>query len=138
MKEQWTRIEGFLGALGCQDQVGLRHGASDDQIDALERHIGVAFPLSLKSFLSVHDGQDGMAGLVGGQQLLSIESIRQQWDMWRALDEDDMNADCAEFMASHPEGAIKPMYTNRSWGGTGAATTSGWTLIPMYWGLLGR
>lgn len=115
MKEQWTRIEELLGTHGCQGQIDLRPGASDDQIDSLEAHLGVDFPDSLKSFLSIHDGQDGRAGLVGGQQLLSAESIRRQWDMWRSLDEVQMNADCADLMASHPERAIKPMYTNRYW-----------------------
>lgn len=115
MKEQWTRIEGFLGTHGCQDQVGLRSGASAGDIQSLEAHLGVDFPDSLKRFLSVHDGQEGRVGLVSGQQLLSAESIRQEWDMWRSLDEVAMNADCAGFMASHPKGAIKPMYTNRFW-----------------------
>lgn len=115
MKDLWIRIEGLLGAYGCQDRVGLRQGASDDQILSLQDHLGVDFPDSLKRFLSIHDGQDGQAGLVGGQQLLSTESIRQEWDMWRSLDERAMNADCADFMASNPKGAIKPMYTNRSW-----------------------
>jgi cell wall assembly regulator SMI1 len=115
MKEEWIRIEGLLGAHGCQDQVGLRPGASDDQIHSLQAHIGVDFPDSLRRFWSVHDGQDGRAGLVSGQQLLSTESIRREWDMWRSLDEAAMNADCADFMESNPKGAIKPMYTNRSW-----------------------
>lgn len=73
------------------------------------------FPDSLKEFLSVHDGQDGRAGLVSGQHLLSAETIRREWDMWRSLDEVAINADCVDFMASHPKGAIKPMYTNRFW-----------------------
>jgi cell wall assembly regulator SMI1 len=115
MKEQWARIEEFLEAHACHDQVALRPGASEDQIHFLEAHLGVDFPDSLKRFLSVHDGQSGRAGLVCGQQLLPAESIRQEWDMWRSLDEAAMNADCADFMASHPKGAIKPMYTNRAW-----------------------
>lgn len=26
-----------------------------------------------------------------------------------------MNADCADFMPSRPEGYVKPLYTNRLW-----------------------
>ncbi|CBJ39814.1 hypothethical protein (plasmid) [Ralstonia solanacearum CMR15] len=114
MHAQWNRIEHALSTLGCLDQVGLRPGAAQSRIAELEQHLGVQLPAGLKAFLSIHDGQDG-AGLVGGELLLSVDQIRQEWDGWRSLDENAMNADCADFMASHPEGFIKPMYTNRSW-----------------------
>jgi len=47
----------------------------------------VNFPDSLSTFLAIHDGQDGLAGLVGGEQLLSVEQIQREWDVWRSLDE---------------------------------------------------
>jgi cell wall assembly regulator SMI1 len=121
MKADWDRIEQSLSTMGCLDRMGLRPGASKTEIAALEGHLDVRLPESLKAFLSVHDGQDegvgsmSEVGLVGGQLLLSVEGIRQEWDIWRSLDEDAMNVDCAAFMASHPEGFIKPMYTNRLW-----------------------
>ncbi|TKC80195.1 KNR4-like cell wall assembly/cell proliferation coordinating protein [Trinickia terrae] len=115
MKAQWDRIEQWLSTKGCLEQMRLRAGASTSGIEGLEAHLGVRLSESLKAFLSVHDGQDETVGLVGGELLLSIEGIRQEWDLWRSLDEEAMNADSADFMASHPEGFIKPMYTNRLW-----------------------
>jgi cell wall assembly regulator SMI1 len=114
MKETWLRIERRLTELGCLDAMALRAGASAQEMEALEEHLGIALPDAIKQSLAIHDGQDN-SGLVYGAELLSVAGIRQQWDNWRALDEDDMNADCADAMGSDPEGAIKPMYCNRSW-----------------------
>ena len=115
MKEQWSRIEQSLSRLGCLEHVRLRPGASTEQLAELEQYLDVRLPEGLKAFLSIHDGQDGSVGLVGGELLLSVENIRREWDTWRSLDEDAMNADSADFMASQPAGFIKPMYTNRLW-----------------------
>jgi len=114
MKDMWERIERRLAELGCADAMALRPGASANEIAQLEEHLGIGLPDSVKRSLAIHDGQDGF-GLVDGSALLSLAGIRQQWDTWRSLDEDAMNADCAEFMASEPEGFIKPMYCNRAW-----------------------
>ncbi|WP_185825827.1 SMI1/KNR4 family protein [Xanthomonas sp. SI] len=114
MHEQWNRIESRLAELGCLDAIALRQGTDLAALHGLEQHLGVALPDSVKTFLLAHDGQDG-PGLFFGQQLLSVAGIRAQWDTWRSIDEAEMNADCAEFMRSDPEGAIKPMYCNRAW-----------------------
>lgn len=115
MKEQWLRIEQSLSVLDCLAQVRLRPGASAERIVELEQHLGVSLPEGLRAFLAVHDGQDGNAGLVDGALLLSVDDIRSEWDVWRSIDEDEMNADCADFMASRPEGYVKPLYVNRLW-----------------------
>ncbi|MFT3777904.1 MAG: SMI1/KNR4 family protein [Ottowia sp.] len=114
MLEQWKRIENRLAELGCGGSIVLLPGADPAEIQSLENYLGVALPESVKSSLLIHDGQDG-PGLFFGQQLLSAAGIREQWDAWRSIDEAKMNADCAEFMESDPEGVIKPMYCNRSW-----------------------
>ncbi|WP_061958313.1 SMI1/KNR4 family protein [Cupriavidus pauculus] len=115
MQELWIGIEQSLSTLGCLDRMHLRPGATAEAIAELEWHVGVRLADGLKAFLAVHDGQDGHVGLVEGALLLSVEEIRREWDVWRSIDEDEMNADCADFMASHPEGYVKPLYTNRLW-----------------------
>jgi cell wall assembly regulator SMI1 len=112
--QEWNRIELRLTELGCLSEMALLPGAVDEEIAALEGHIGFSLPPSLQRFLKVHDGQNGF-GLMMGNQFLSIAGIRQQWDNWRSLDEDAMNEDCADSMDSSPDGVIKPMYTNRAW-----------------------
>ncbi|WP_431262698.1 SMI1/KNR4 family protein [Roseateles chitinivorans] len=115
MTTQWQRIEDALSTLGCLTEMALQPGAQPERIAELERHLGVTLPDSLKAFLAVHDGQDGNHGLVGGEHLLSVDGIRNEWSNWREIDESDMNADSAQFMTSEPPGYIKPLYTHRSW-----------------------
>lgn len=114
MQETWNRIEQRLWRLGCLEAMQLRPGAAAAELAALEQHVGLTLPPALKLFLQIHDGQDGF-GLIHGQQLLSVAGIATAWDNWRALDEEEMNADCAEFMRSEPEGFIKPEYCNCAW-----------------------
>jgi cell wall assembly regulator SMI1 len=99
------------------DACKLSPGATPDELVALETHLGLALPVSLKGFLADHNGQakDAKLGLHLGRMFLSTEGIRAQWDNWRSIDEDAMNEDCAEFMSSQPEGTIKTMYTNPLW-----------------------
>jgi len=116
MESFWIEIEGALSSLGCIDEVKLNSGASKDDLYLLEEYLSVSLPTELKEFLFIHDGQeDEGAGIVFGEQILSTVSIKRCWDDWRGIDEEEMNEDCAEFMASEPEGYIKPYYTNRKW-----------------------
>lgn len=114
MHEYWIPIERRLTELGCLEEMALLPGATSDEIAALEQHIGCTLPDALKQSLSVHNGQKGF-GLYWGQGLLSVAAVRQQWDSWRAIDETEMNLDCADFMRSEPVGFIKPMYCNPAW-----------------------
>lgn len=113
-EEIWASVKAILIDKGCLDEMQLLPGASEQQLDDLEGHLGVALPELLRHMLLIHDGQAG-CGLLFGTEMLSIDGIRQAWDGWRDIDETDMNADCAEFMASRPPGAIKPLYTNPGW-----------------------
>jgi cell wall assembly regulator SMI1 len=95
--------------------MNLREGASRESLASLEEHLGVALPKSVWEFLAIHDGQDRGPGLTDSGYILSVGGIRANWNMWRDIDEDEMNEDCAELMRSQPEGFIKAMYTNPRW-----------------------
>ncbi len=114
MQEQWKRIRSRLQSLGCLNEMALLPGASPSELDELEQHLGCALPAPFRQFLQIHNGQTGF-GLVYGNTLLSVSGIREQWDNWRGIDERAMNADSADFMASDPEGHIKPLYCNPAW-----------------------
>jgi cell wall assembly regulator SMI1 len=116
MDDYWKEIEQSLSSLGCSDEAKLNSGASPADLDSLEKHLGVSLPEDLKGFLSIRNGQqDEGTGIVFGEQILSTEGIKRCWNDWREIDEEEMNADCAEFMKSEPEGYIKPLYTNKKW-----------------------
>ena len=117
MQTYWNVIIEKLSNLGCLREMSLNAPADEKMLSDLENHIGVRLPESVKGFLAVHNGQNESiySGLIYGELLLSVEGIKRCWDDWRGIDEEDMNNDCAEFMASEPEGFIKPVYTNRKW-----------------------
>ncbi len=116
MPATWNNIEDLIAGDGHLDILALRSGASVEALDALERHLGVALPQSVREFLAVHDGQERSAtGLFFHSMFLGTAEIAGQWDNWRSIDEVAMNEDCADFMTSEPKCVIKPMYTNRLW-----------------------
>jgi cell wall assembly regulator SMI1 len=117
MQSYWKRIIDRLTNLGCVSEMGLNGPVDEKLFSNLEEHIGVQLPQSVKEFLSIHNGQSESvyAGLIYGELLLSIDDIKRCWDDWRGIDEEEMNDDCAEFMASEPAGFIKPVYTNKKW-----------------------
>ncbi|MCW4453348.1 SMI1/KNR4 family protein [Flavobacterium sp. MXW15] len=117
MTSAWEKIVDALEQERLLAACMLNPGATPAEISDLELHLGIELPPGLKAFLSEHNGQSDKArvGIYQGSQLLSTHGIRARWDSWRAIDEADMNADCAEFMSSKPEGVIKPMYTNPRW-----------------------
>lgn len=114
MQEKWIRITDRLKELGCLDAMALQSGASQNEIEALEKHLGYELPQPVRDFIAIHNGQSGF-GLLFGNEFLSLTGIRQQWDNWRSLDESAMNRDCADFQGSEPVGFIKPVYCNKGW-----------------------
>lgn len=114
MNNHWVRIEQRLAEFGCLGEMKLLPPARDEEVAELELHIGIRLPDSVRRFVTIHNGQAGF-GLIYGQQLLSVAGIRREWDNWRDIDEGEMNADCAEFMRSDPEGVVKLNYYNRAW-----------------------
>lgn len=115
MQEIWNRITARLVQLDRLTETRLLSGATSTELASLELHLGVKLPVELHDLLAIHNGQEGGIGLVFGHTMLSVEQIRQQWDSWRNIDEEEMNRDCAEFMKSSPDGFIKPLYCNNRW-----------------------
>lgn len=115
MQHYWDRVTARLSELGCLAEMNILSGATETELQDLESHLGVQLPEALRAFLKVHNGQGEGAGIAFGFQLLSTQEIRQQWDNWRSIDEEEMNRDCADFMGSSPEGFIKAMYCNKKW-----------------------
>lgn len=117
MVDAWNEIIAHLKQKRLFDACDLNPGATSAEFAQLEQHIGQSLPKELFAFLSEHNGQKQSAklGAYVGRELLSIEGICKQWDVWRSIDEAAMNDDCAEFMSSNPPGAVKAMYTNRRW-----------------------
>ena len=113
MSTQWAEIIEILRRESLLSAAMLNSGASSEELAALEKHVGETSPTSLHQFLSEHNGQSSEAKfwIYTGGQVLSTHGIRAQWDKWQGIDSELMNADCAEFMSSKPEGVIKSRCT---------------------------
>lgn len=95
MKELWERLETWLKAHYPELLNSLNDGATDNMIINAEEKMGIKFPNDFKESLKIHNGQKGdfdYPGLIGGYQLLSLENIAEEWEVWtNLLKEGDFN-----------------------------------------------
>jgi cell wall assembly regulator SMI1 len=63
--------------------VTLRPGASEAALAAAEKALGRTLPEEVRAFYRHHDGTDDY--VVEGRELLSLERIADEWDIWRDL-----------------------------------------------------
>jgi cell wall assembly regulator SMI1 len=95
----------------------LRRGATDAQIEALEKTIGAALPADVVALYRLHDGQVARppTGLIYGMTLMSLESATHDWTSWRDIATPDMEDSCAGLMKSFPANAIELRYHHPGW-----------------------
>ncbi|HSI62294.1 MAG TPA: SMI1/KNR4 family protein [Candidatus Saccharimonadia bacterium] len=106
----WQRFEAWLLVSAPQAHASLRPGASEAQIEELEKLVGVKFPADIRDSYRLHDGQAREGPwLLDGRELLSLERIAEEWKVWKDLldggDFDGISSDPDEFVRSdwwHP------------------------------------
>lgn len=86
MIEAWKRFENWLTSHYKEAHEDLNPPASDEQIRALEEALSVTLPADFAQFLKAHNGQAGDAGwIIDGSELLSVERIIDEWQVWHDL-----------------------------------------------------
>jgi cell wall assembly regulator SMI1 len=115
MSDYWEQIEEQFARKNALKHLRLKDGATEEQLEKLERVIQVDLPESFKAFYRTHDGQTKGYGLIFGLQLLSTKGIVDSWKTWYALKDDGLNEEFAKRMSSRPEGYIKKLYLNLRW-----------------------
>jgi len=112
MKEVWQRIEKWLAENTPEDLIVLNGGASDEEVKNLEEHLSVTFPDDVKTFYKIHNGQsDDGPYLLDGRELLSLERIKDEWDVWKEL----LDGGDFEDVESEPEAGIRKDWWNEKW-----------------------
>lgn len=112
IKPIWERIEKWLSSNAPTIVESLQPGATNEEIAATEAFLGVTFPPDIKASYLIHDGQltDG-PGLIDGREFLSLERIKDEWQVWKELYDygtfNDAKAD--------PEGPIAQYWWNPKW-----------------------
>lgn len=109
----WARIERWLAGNAPAVLDGLRPGASDAEIDAVESALNVRFPDDLRASIRLHDGQDPEAPtLLPDGQLLALDELRDRWSFQRELlDARDPIMDSV----SEPDPGVRPDWWNPCW-----------------------
>lgn len=112
MRDAWTRIERWLEAHAPEPRGILNPGASEEEIAALEREVGLRLPDDVRESLRIHDGQAPDApGLINACELLSTARIAGEWRAWKEL-LDGGDFDDAE---SDPAPGIRGDWWNAAW-----------------------
>jgi cell wall assembly regulator SMI1 len=121
MKETWKTIENKLKEIAPLVYEDLNGGATQEQIEELERVIGAKLPGDFVEFYKVHNGQtpikfDPNISLFDHTKLMSIDEIIEVWEMWKEL------VDAGEFIdhknkpkESNPGIGIKNDWWNTLW-----------------------
>lgn len=115
----WQRIETWLSHNAPQVTPGLAPGATDAQIAATERTLGVILPEEVRAFYRIHDGQRtdrSLGGVVGGVfapggDFLSLARIVDEWTVWKDL----LDSGAFDGIWSDPQPGIKPDWWNPRW-----------------------
>ena len=102
MQEIWLKIEAWLRANAPEHLDILASGASDVQISELEAILSIQLPEDVKSSYRIHNGQTSYDyGLINGCEFLSLERIKDEWQIWKGLldsgtfqDEDGQDQGC--------------------------------------------
>lgn len=72
-------IEAMKSKLDILDDF-MNEGASEEEIRALELHIGLDLPESLRYLLKKYNGEKTYLGIMGCYNLLSVQEIKREWD----------------------------------------------------------
>ncbi|AVK84489.1 SMI1/KNR4 family protein [Lysinibacillus sp. B2A1] len=91
----------------------LNPPASEEEIQKVEKEMGIKFPDDIRALYLMHNGEteDG-PGLFFGLPFLSLNDVLQEWHVWEQLEE-EFAMEGSSY--SVPTGYIKERYINRSW-----------------------
>ena len=112
-----ARLDAWYAAHLSPKQYKLNPPATDAQIDAFERLVGVKFPSSYRQLYRWHDGEDeDRWGHIYGIPLLSLSHAAYEWKNWHDVLGREFRGDRYAIPAdSWPRGAVDPAYINPRW-----------------------
>jgi cell wall assembly regulator SMI1 len=121
MKETWEIVADKLKEMAPIVYKDLNEGATQEQIDELERLTGVKLPIDFVEFYKIHNGQTPIKfapdiSLFDHTKLMSIEEIIEVWTRWKE------QVDAGEFIdnknmpwKTNPDTGIKNDWWNPLW-----------------------
>jgi cell wall assembly regulator SMI1 len=111
-----ARLEAWYAAHLPPDRYVFNPPATEAELDAFERLIGLELPRAYRQLYRWHDGEeDDRWGHIYGLPILSLEAAGSQWRTWNEVLA-DFGGDRYEIRGgAWPEGAVDPAYINPRW-----------------------
>lgn len=111
-----ARLDAWFAANLAADKYVLNPPATDGQIDAFERLVGLRLPRSYRQLYKWHDGEsDDRWGHIYGLPLLPLEQAAAEWTSWRKILAYFDGNRYAIAGGAWPDGAVDPAYINPRW-----------------------
>lgn len=111
MQKIWKRIEDWLAVNNPKILNSLQPGATDAELHISEESMSIELPEDVKQSYRIHDGQSNIAPpLMGEWRLLSLKSIKKQWELMKEL------ADKGQLTAkATSDGKVQAEWWNCKW-----------------------
>lgn len=111
-----ARLDAWYAAHLPPDRYVLNPPATDAQLDAFERRVGIELPSSYRQLYRWHDGEeDDRFGHIYGLPLLPLQEAEAQWNAWNGVLEEFGGDRYMVRARGWPEGAVDPAYINPRW-----------------------
>ncbi len=114
MEQYWKRFENWLQTNAPHLLSHINPGATQAEIDKLEKLINKKLPEDFVNFYRIHNGQDekkGREALIDSEELMPIDGIIGQWQCWKSLLDDGTFEDAT----SDPDDGVKNDWWNPLW-----------------------
>ena len=111
-----ARLDAWYAAHLPPDRYAFNPPATDAELDAFERLVGLSMPRAYRQLYRWHDGEDDDRwGHIYGLPLLPLHQAGQQWKSWADVLADFGGNPYEVSGGAWPEGAVDPAYINRRW-----------------------
>ncbi|MEO3946116.1 SMI1/KNR4 family protein [Gorillibacterium sp. CAU 1737] len=113
-QQLWQRIveKGSAEHPDFREKLNVQPGATKEELEELEKHLGVELPGELKDFYTVHNGQEWDLGSTCFLRNLTLSPIQQVMEDWEFLNE-EFEPDDMEVEKIAPQ--VKPLLWNPKW-----------------------
>ncbi|PZO44117.1 MAG: molybdenum cofactor biosynthesis protein MoeA [Pseudanabaena frigida] len=116
MQEIWAQIDNWLKINAPQVFEVLQSGVSDDEISELEKLLSIQLPEDVKASYRIHNGQSDFSyGLIEGREFLSLERIKEEWQIWKDLLDSETFQDDGVDQGCNPELGIINVWWSAKW-----------------------
>lgn len=117
MEEIWLRIESWMQVNAPRVLKSLQSGASETRIIEFEDFLSITLPEDIRCSYKIHNGQSrNGGGLIYGREFLSLQRIKDEWEVWKELLDDGVfNDEDGKDQGSNPVPGIRNLWWSENW-----------------------